>query len=163
MMQTIDIYTEQNKLINGRKLLSFGKPNGDLAYSEDSMDMLNVAVSRVNTWITGLPTVQSGGSTQQNEPGAQALADGMRGKRILTEFGVHNARHCFGTLDNLNFFSKEAFIQDCDNYRQYLKGRNSNHVLMPLYTPEDPQAFEVISNVASGDYHVDYHTTLSKR
>jgi trimethylamine--corrinoid protein Co-methyltransferase len=137
------------------------KPNGDLAYSLDAMDMLNVAVSRVNMWITGLPTVQSGGSTEQKKPGAQALADGMRGKRILTEFGVHNARHCFGVLDNLNFFSEEAFVQDCENYRQYRKEKKSSFILKPLYTPEDPQAFEVISHVASGDYHVDYHTTAN--
>jgi trimethylamine--corrinoid protein Co-methyltransferase len=137
------------------------KPNGDLAYSEDSMDMLNVAVSRVNTWITGLPAVQSGGSTEQKEPGVQALADGMRGKRILTEFGIHNARHCFGVLDNLNFFSEEAFIQDCESYRQYQKERSGSFVLKPLYTPDDLQAFDVISHVASGDYHVDYHTTAN--
>ena len=137
------------------------KPNGDLAYSEDSMDMLNVAVSRVNTWITGLPSVQSGGSTEQKEPGAQALADGMRGKRILAEFGVHNARHCFGVLDNLNFFSEEAFIQDCESYRQYKKEKSGSFVLKPLHTPEDPRAFDVISHVASGDYHVDYHTTAN--
>lgn len=137
------------------------KPNGDLAYSHDSMDMLNVAVSRVNMWITGLPTVQSGGSTEQKEPGPQALADGMRGKRILTEFGVHNARHCFGVLDNLNFFSEEAFIQDCESYRQYRNEKETPGVLKPLYTPEDTKAFEVISNVASGDYHVDYHTTAN--
>ncbi len=137
------------------------KPNGDLAYSKDSTDMLNVAVSRINTWITGLPSVQSGGSTEQKKPGEQALADGMRGKRKLTEFGVHNARHCFGVLDNLNFFSEEAFVQDCESYRQYRKEKKDAFVLKPLYTPEDPQAFEVISHVASGDYHVDYHTTAN--
>ena len=137
------------------------KPNGDLAYSQDSMDMLNVAVSRINMWITGLPTVQSGGSTEQKEPGAEALADGIRGRRILTEFGVHTARHCFGVLDNLNFFSEEAFIQDCESYRKYREEKSDTFVLKPLYTPEDPHAFEVISNVASGDYHVDYHTTAN--
>lgn len=135
------------------------KPSGDLAYSTDGMDMLNVAVSRVNTWVTGLPSVQSGGSTEHKEPGAAALADGLWGKRILTEFGVHNARHCFGVLDNLNFFSEEAFLQDCASYRQYTKSKDAtDFVLKPLYTPDDPKAFEVISNVASGDYHVDYHT-----
>jgi len=137
------------------------KPNGDLAYSEDSMDMLNVAVSRINTWITGLPTVQSGGSTEAKQPGEKALADGMRGKRILTEFGVHNDRHCFGALDNLNFFSEEAFLQDCESYRQYRKEKKDAFVLKPLYTPQDLKAFEVISHVASGDYHVDYHTTAN--
>jgi trimethylamine--corrinoid protein Co-methyltransferase len=125
------------------------------------MDMLNAAVSRINTWITGLPTVQSGGSTEEKVPGEKALADGMRGKRILTEFGVHNARHCFGVLDNLNFFSEEAFVQDCESYRRHRKEKGDTFVLKPLYTPEDLQAFEVIANVASGDYHVDYHTTAN--
>lgn len=153
--------------INPGLLCMFGgmpcptKPNGDLAYSEDSMDMLNVAVSRVNTWVTGLPSVQSGGSTEQKAPGPEALADGMRGKKILSDFGVHNARHCFGVLDNLNFFSEEAFSQDCEAYRQHLAQKKGEFVLKPIYTPEDPQAFEVIANVASGDYHVDYHTTAN--
>lgn len=153
--------------VNPGMLCMFGgmpcptKPSGDLAYSHASMDMLNVAVSRVNTWVTGLPTVQSGGSTEEKEPNNQALADGMRGKKILSEFGVHNARHCFGVLDNLNFFSEEAFVQDCDAYRQYRKQKNGSFVLKPLYTPEDPKAFDVIMNVASGDYHVDYHSTAN--
>ncbi len=153
--------------VNPGMLCMFGgmpcptKPGGDLAYSNPSMDMLNVAVSRINTWVTGLPTVQSGGSTEEKEPNDQALADGMRGKRILSQFGVHNARHCFGVLDNLNFFSEEAFIRDCEAYRQYRKEQNGSFVLKPVYTPEDPKAFEVIMNVKSGDYHVDYHSTAN--
>ncbi len=137
------------------------KPNGDLAYSTDGMDMLNVAVSRVNTWVTGLPSVQSGGSTELKAPCPESVADGMRGKRILTEFGVHNARHCFGVLDNLNFFSEEAFIQDCEAYRQYRSEKDSEFMLKPLYTPDDPQAYDIISKVGSGDYHVDYHTVAN--
>ncbi|MEJ2027230.1 MAG: 23S rRNA (adenine(2503)-C(2))-methyltransferase RlmN [Limibacillus sp.] len=35
--------------------------------------------------------------------------------------GVHNARHCFGVLDNLNFFSVEAFLNDCQAHRDYSK------------------------------------------
>lgn len=137
------------------------KPNGDLAYSTDGMDLLNVAVARVNMWITGLPTVQSGGSTELKEPSDASVADGMRGKKILHEFGVHNARHCFGVLDNLNFFSEEALVKDCDAYRQYRKTQPVEPVLRPIYTPDDPQAFDVIRNVASGDYHADYHTTAN--
>lgn len=153
--------------VNPGMLCMFGgmpcptKPSGDLAYSNPSMDMLNVAVARLNIWVTGLPTVQSGGSTEEKAPNGQALADGMRGKRILSEFGVHNARHCFGVLDNLNFFSEEAFVQDCESYRQWRKQQNGSFILKPLYTPEDPKAFEVIMNVKSGDYHVDYHSTAN--
>lgn len=153
--------------INPGLLCMFGgmpcptKPNGDLDYSNDAMDMLNVGVSRMNTWVTGLPSVQSGGSTEQKAPGPEALADGLRGKKILSDFGVHNARHCFGVLDNLNFFSEEAFVQDCAAYRDHLAGKKGEFILKPLYTPEDPKAFDVIANVASGDYHVDYHTTAN--
>lgn len=153
--------------VNPGMLCMFGgmpcptKPSGDLAYSNPAMDLLNVAVSRFNIWVTGLPTVQSGGSTEEKEPNGQALSDGMRGKRILHEFGVHNARHCFGVLDNLTFFSEEAFVKDCDAYRQYRRKMNGGFTLKPLYTPEDPKAFEVIMNVKSGDYHVDYHSTAN--
>jgi len=137
------------------------KPDGDLAYSHDGMNLLNVATARLNLWVTGLPSVQSGGSTGEKSPNERALQDGMRGRRILCDFGVHNARHCFGALDNLNFFSVEAFIKDCEAQRLYLKSRADQPGLKPLHLPQDPLAFEVIQRVASCDYHADYHTTAN--
>jgi len=137
------------------------KPDGDLAYSHDGMNLLNVAVARLNMWVTGIPSVQSGGSTGEKAPSAQALSDGKRGRQELCDFGVHNARHCFGVLDNLNFFSEDAFWYDCQAQREYLAFRKSAMELKPLYLPEDNQAFDVIQRVASRDYHVDYHTTAN--
>jgi trimethylamine--corrinoid protein Co-methyltransferase len=134
------------------------KPDGDLAYSHDGMNLLNVAVARLNLWVTGLPSVVSGGSTDSKKPGEQALSDGIRGRQILCGFGVHNARHCFGALDNLNFFSETAFVADCEAQRQYLAGRPPAG-LKPLHLPRDDRAFEVIQRVAGGDYHSDGHTT----
>ena len=125
------------------------------------MDLLNVAVARLNMWVTKLPTVQSGGSTGAKIPDERALTDGIRGRRILCDFGVHNARHCFGVLDNLNFFSEKAFLADCQAQRDYLRSRAADGGLKPLYLPGDDQAFEVIQRVASSDYHVDYHTTAN--
>lgn len=137
------------------------KPDGDLAYSHDGMNLLNVAVARLNMWVTGIPSVQSGGSTGEKTPSAQALSDGKRGRQELCDFGVHNARHCFGVLDNLNFFSEDAFWYDCQAQREYLAFRKGAMELKPLYLPEDNQAFDVIQRVASRDYHVDYHTTAN--
>ncbi len=137
------------------------RPDGDLDYSHDAMNLLNVAVARLNMWVTKLPTVQSGGSTGVKIPDERALADGSRGRRILCDFGVHNARHCFGVLDNLNFFSEKAFLADCQAHREYLQTRKSDNQLKPLYLPADDQAFDVIERVASGDYHVDYHSTAN--
>ena len=137
------------------------KPDGDLAYSHDGMNLLNVAVARLNMWVTGIPSVQSGGSTGEKTPSVQALSDGKRGRQELCDFGVHNARHCFGVLDNLNFFSEDAFWYDCQAQREYLAFRKSAMELKPLYLPEDNQAFDVIQRVASRDYHVDYHTTAN--
>jgi trimethylamine--corrinoid protein Co-methyltransferase len=137
------------------------KPDGDLAYSHDAMNLLNVAVARLNMWVTGLPSVQSGGSTEEKTPNKKALADGIRGRETLCSFGVHNARHCFGVLDNLNFFSEAAFIADCDAHRTCLAKRISTETPKPLYLPKDDKAFEVIQRVASFDYHVDYHTTAN--
>lgn len=153
--------------VNPGMLCMFGgmpcptQPKGDLNYSHDGMNLLNVAVARLNMWITGLPSVQSGGSTEEKTPNEQALKDGIRGRATLCEFGVHNARHCFGVLDNLNFFSEKAFIQDCEAHRQYLKNKAPGFTLKPLYMPKDNQAFEVIQRVASGNYNVDYHTTAN--
>ena len=153
--------------VNPGMLCMFGgmpcttKPDGDLAYSHDAMNLLNVAVARLNMWVTGLPSVQSGGSTEEKIPNKKALADGIRGRETLCGFGVHNARHCFGVLDNLNFFSEAAFIADCDAHRQYLAKRISSETPKPLYLPRDDKAFDVIQRVASFDYHVDYHTTAN--
>jgi trimethylamine--corrinoid protein Co-methyltransferase len=137
------------------------RPDGDLDYSHDAMNLLNVAVARLNMWVTGLPSVQSGGSTSEKTPNERALVDGKRGRQTLCEFGVHYARHCFGVLDNLNFFSEEAFQRDCQAHRNYLVSRKDAIALMPLYLPEDHQAFDVIERVASSDYHVDSHTTAN--
>jgi trimethylamine--corrinoid protein Co-methyltransferase len=137
------------------------RPDGDLEYSHDAMNLLNVAVARLNMWVTGLPSVQSGGSTSEKFPNQQALLDGKRGRKILCDFGIHNARHCFGVLDNLNFFSEEAFECDCQAHREYLESRKDAVSALPLYLPEDHQAFDVIRRVASCDYHVDYHTTAN--
>jgi trimethylamine--corrinoid protein Co-methyltransferase len=137
------------------------RPDGDLDYSHDAMDLLNVAVARLNMWVTKLPTVQSGGSTGAKIPDDQALTDGIRGRRILCDFGVHTARHCFGVLDNLNFFSEKAFLADCQAQREYLQNGCDDGDLKPLYLPSDKQAFDVIERVASTDYHVDYHTTAN--
>ena len=153
--------------VNPGMLCMFGgmpcttRPDGDLDYSHDAMDLLNVAVARLNMWVTKLPTVQSGGSTGAKIPDDQALTDGIRGRRILCDFGVHNARHCFGVLDNLNFFSEKAFLADCQAQRDYLRSRGADGGLKPLYLPGDDQAFDVIQRVASRDYHVDYHTTAN--
>ena len=153
--------------VNPGMLCMFGgmpcttRPDGDLDYSHDAMDLLNVAVARLNMWVTKLPTVQSGGSTGAKIPDDRALADGIRGRRILCDFGVHNARHCFGVLDNLNFFSEQAFLADCQAQREYLRNRSDDGDLTPLYLPTDDQAFEVIQRVASSDYHVDCHTTAN--
>jgi trimethylamine--corrinoid protein Co-methyltransferase len=153
--------------VNPGMLCMFGgmpcttRPDGDLDYSHDAMNLLNVAVARLNMWVTGLPTVQSGGSTSEKIPNKMALRDGKRGRQTLCEFGVHCARHCFGVLDNLNFFSAEAFQSDCQAHRQYLASRQDAGGLMPLYLPEDHQAFDVIQRVASADYHVDSHTTAN--
>ena len=137
------------------------RPDGNLTYSHDVMNLLNVAVARLNLWVTGLPSVQSGGSTEEKLPNARALEDGIRGRAILCGFGVHNARHCFGVLDNLNFFSEKAFLADCQAQREYLRSRRDDGTLKPLYLPSDDQALEVIARVASSDYHVDYHTTAN--
>ncbi|MDM8540210.1 trimethylamine methyltransferase family protein [Desulfococcaceae bacterium HSG9] len=158
--------------VNPGMLCMFGgmpcttRPDGDLDYSHDAMNLLNAAVARLNLWVTGLPSVQSGGSTGEKKPDAQALSDGKRGRRVLCEFGVHNARHCFGVLDNLNFFSEEVFLSDCQAQREYLAScpedqRKDAMQLKPLYLPDDNQAFDVIQRVASCDYHTDYHTTAN--
>jgi trimethylamine--corrinoid protein Co-methyltransferase len=154
--------------VNPGMLCMFGgmpcptRPDGELSCASDGMNMLNTAIARANMWVTGLPTVQSGGSSEQKDPTEAAVKEGIRGRTLQCDFGVHNSRHCFGVLDNLNFFSEEAFLKDTEAQRQYVKEtKDREYVLKPLYIPRDDKAFDVIQHIGSGDYHVDYHTTAN--
>jgi trimethylamine--corrinoid protein Co-methyltransferase len=48
---------------------------GDLSYSSPHQPLINGAMARVNTWITGFPSAQSGGSTSLTDVTLQSVSE----------------------------------------------------------------------------------------
>jgi trimethylamine--corrinoid protein Co-methyltransferase len=125
--------------------------DGTLAYSSAHQSMINAAMARLNTWITGLPTAQTGGSTSMTEVAEQALVDSELSRNLLRKYGVHIVRHALGALDSLNFFSLEKFVQDCERERRdqtIFASVIERKGIIPLYFPTDDHALEGIREIA---------------
>jgi len=126
-------------------------PDGDLSYSSPSQPLLNAAMARVNLWITGFPSAQSGGSTSITEVTPEAIDESGNSRDTLRKYGVHIVRHAMGAFGSLNFFSLEKFIADCRVERcagKLFRESKSGHGVIPLYFPPDKNAIEGIREIA---------------
>ena len=124
---------------------------GNLAYSSPHQTFINAALARINIWITGFPSAQTGGSTSLPDVTPRALADSELSRNALRKYGVHIVRHAMGALGSLNFFSLEKFIEDCERERRSRKLFDAipeGLGMIPLYFPEDHQALSGIREIA---------------
>ena len=124
---------------------------GNLAYSSPHQTFINAALARVNTWITGFPSAQTGGSTSLPDVTPQALTDSELSRNALRKYGVHILRHAMGALGSLNFFSLEKFLEDCERERRakmVFDAIPKDKGLIPLYFPGDDQALSAIREIA---------------
>jgi trimethylamine--corrinoid protein Co-methyltransferase len=123
---------------------------GDLSYSDPGQPLINSAMARLNIWITGFPSAQSGGSTSIINDIAAAVEESELSRNTLREYGVHILRHAMGSLGSLNYFSLDKFIEDCRRERAdrriWLKTRHD--FIVPLYVPEDKQVVRGIREIA---------------
>ena len=123
---------------------------GDLDYSDPGQPIINSAMARLNLWVTGFPSAQSGGSTSIVNDTLTAVEESEISRNTLRLYGVHILRHAMGAMGNLNYFSLEKFIQDCERERiarkQWLRTRH--YFVVPLHVPEDPQAVAGIREIA---------------
>ena len=123
---------------------------GDLDYSDPGQPIINSAMARLNLWVTGFPSAQSGGSTSITDDIPAAVEESEISRNTLRLYGVHILRHAMGAMGNLNFFSLEKFIEDCERERSarriWLKTRHD--FVVPLYLPEDPDAVSGILEIA---------------
>jgi len=85
---------------------------GDLSYSDPGQPLINSAMARLNMWVTGYPSAQSGGSTSIIDDIPAAVEESELSRNTLREYGVHILRHAMVALGSLNFFSLEKFIED---------------------------------------------------
>jgi len=123
--------------------------SGDLDYSDPGQPIINSAMARLNLWVTGFPSAQSGGSTSIVDDIPAAVEESEISRNTLRLYGVHILRHAMGAMGNLNYFSLEKFIADCERERnarrQWLRTRHD--FLVPLYVPEDPDAVSGIREI----------------
>jgi len=123
---------------------------GDLSYSDPAQPIINSAMARLNMWITGYPSAQSGGSTSIIDNIPLAVEESELSRNTLREYGVHILRHAMGALGSLNYFSHEKFIEDCRLERAarriWLKTRHD--FVLPLYVPEDKHVVRGIREIA---------------
>lgn len=124
---------------------------GDLSYSSPHQPLSNAAMARLNTWITRLPSAQSGGATTIPELTQEAIIESELSRNLMRKYGVHIVRHAYGILGSLNFFSLEKFLVDCERERNVLKqfeASPKDKGVLPLYFPGDPQTLEGIREIA---------------
>jgi trimethylamine--corrinoid protein Co-methyltransferase len=138
--------------------------SGDLDYSDPGQPLINSAMARLNLWVTGMASAQSGGSTSIVNDIPAAVQESELSRDKLRMYGVHILRHAMGTLGNLNFFSLEKFIQDCQRERNARKMwlMTRHDFLIPLYLPEDKNVVSGIREIAlkGGPKHAD-HTLVN--
>ena len=124
---------------------------GNLSYSSPHQTLINAALARVNTWITGFPSAQTGGSTSLHDVTPQALTDSELSRNALRKYGVHIVRHAMGALGSLNFFSLEKFLEDCERERHskiIFESIPKDVGVIPMYFPGDDQALAGIREIA---------------
>ena len=81
---------------------SVTEAGGNISYSSPHQTFINAALARVNTWITGFPSAQTGGSTSLMELTPQAVYESESSRNSLRKYGVHIVRHAMGALGSLN-------------------------------------------------------------
>jgi trimethylamine--corrinoid protein Co-methyltransferase len=123
---------------------------GDLDYSDPGQPLINSAMARLNLWVTGLATAQSGGSTSILNDIPAAVLESEHSRNTLRMYGVHILRHAMGALGNLNFFSLEKFVQDCERERvaRKMSLMTRHDFIVPLYLPEDKDVVKGIREIA---------------
>jgi trimethylamine---corrinoid protein Co-methyltransferase len=124
---------------------------GDLSYSSTHQPLINVAMARVNNWVTKLPSAQSGGSTSISELNNESIFESELSRNTLRKYGVHIIRHAMGAMGSLNFFSLEKFVADCDRERENLKlfsEAPKDKGIIPVYFPTDVETMDGIREIA---------------
>ena len=141
---------------------SVTEAGGNLSYSSPHQTLINAALARVNTWITGFPSAQTGGSTSLTDVSSQALLESELSRNALRKYGVHILRHAMGALGSLNFFSLEKFTEDCQRESRSMdifKERSKDIGVIPMYFPGDDQSLAGIREIAEkGDPRSADHT-----
>lgn len=121
---------------------------GDLSYSHRAQPVINAAMARLNRWVTGLPSAQSGGSSSETDDLAVAVEESEASRNTMRAYGVHMVRHALGALGNLNFFSMEKFEEDCRRELVAASRQPAPPVPAALHLPRDERALDAVREIA---------------
>jgi trimethylamine--corrinoid protein Co-methyltransferase len=136
---------------------------GNITYSSPVQWLLNEAMARLNLWVTGLPSAQSGGSTSVSDDLQQAVEESRHSRNKIRRYGAHMIRHAFGALGNLQFFNPLKFEEDCRSEAEAKRCIDKNAIgeisVLPLHFPADDLAMEAIFEFArKGNPRLTDHT-----
>ncbi len=137
--------------------------DGDISYSSPCQWLLNEAMARLNLWVTGFPSAQSGGSTSVSNDLHQAIMESKNSRSRIRRYGAHIIRHALGALGNLQYFNPQKFEEDCKAEFEARKLVNTNAIgeisVLPLHLPKDDLAVEAILEFAyKGSPKITDHT-----
>lgn len=125
-------------------------------YGLKSHFVLNLLQAHLNM-ILGLPTFQSGCTTNEEHLTERALDDARAGQALCKKYGFHMMRHCFGFLRHLVDFSF-AKMEAAIRIAQEVTADEAPDVEMPIY---DERGMASIQRVGLGMYMDDPLTTAN--
>ncbi len=125
-------------------------------YGKVSHQVLNLLMAHLNM-ILDLPTIQSGGTTNEEHPSVKALEDARTGLAMAKKYGFHMLRHPFGFLKQLVDFSFEKFEKAID-IAASVSSDQAPELTIPGY---DEKGFESIQQRQLDMYMDDPLTTAN--
>ncbi len=123
-------------------------------YGTKSHQMLNILMAHLNMMLD-LPTIQSGGTTNEEHPTEKAFEDARSGQALALKYGFHMLRHPFAFLKQLvdfSFYKLEKAIE----IAQSVTEADAPDFEMPSY---DERGFESIKERQLRMYMDDPLTT----
>lgn len=125
-------------------------------YGLMSHNLLNVLMAHLNMML-GLPTCQSGCTTNEQQVTERALADARAGLALFKKYGFHMVRHAFGFLRNMIDFSF-AKLEQVIGFAEEVTAAEAPEVTMPVY---DERGMESIQRYGLTMYKDDPLTTAN--
>ncbi len=125
-------------------------------YGLKSHFLLNILMSHLNLML-GIPTFQSGGTTNEEHVTEKALHDAKTGQAMALKYGFHMIRHPFAFLRHLVDFSINK-LEYAIEIAEKVRPEDAPEVEMPVY---DPRGMESVQRVGLGMYLNDSLTTAN--
>lgn len=125
-------------------------------YGLKSHQLLNILMAHLNMMLD-LPSIQSGGTTNEEHPTKRAFEDARNGQALAMKYGFHMIRHPFAFLKQLVDFSVYK-LEKAIEIAETVKPEDAPEVEMPEY---DERGFQSIKERQLRMYMDDPLTTAN--